>query len=310
MKIKKTNLSIVIPLYNEAENIKALFKELNKLKNKLPKNTEVIFVNDGSKDQTVEILLREKLVFKKKVISLSKNFGHQSALIAGLNNSTGEIVITMDGDLQHPPKIIPNLIKLNKQGYDIVLTQKIDNHITKGFKKTSSILFYKIINLFSNTRIYESASDFRLMNRKSLHELLKLPESSKFLRGLVSWIGFKTIIYPFEVESRAFGTSKYSLGKMFSLAVSGISSFSTFPLFITGFMGLLLSILSFLYAIYVFYKFFTGETVSGWTSLQLITLLIGSFTFISLGIIGVYLSKIYEEVKKRPEYIISDIHIK
>ena len=177
----KTELSIVIPLYNEAENIKSLFNELNKLEELLPKNTEVILVNDGSTDDTNNIVKKTKLKFIKKTIIFSRNFGHQSALLAGLKKSTGEMVVTMDGDLQHPPKLILEMIDLYKNGYEIVLTQKIGSNNISGFKKITSLAFYKIINLFSSTEITESASDFRLIGRQALDSLLLLPENRKFL---------------------------------------------------------------------------------------------------------------------------------
>jgi polyisoprenyl-phosphate glycosyltransferase len=300
----KTNLSIVIPLYNESESIKPLFKQLNKLKKDLPKNTEVILVDDGSTDKTIKNVKKTNLEFNKKIVSFSKNFGHQSALMAGLRESKGEMVVTMDGDLQHPPQLIIKMIDLYKQGYQVVLTKKIDRDITSGFKKFSSNLFYKIINLFSTTPIIDSASDFRLLGRNALDALLSLPENRKFLRGLVNWIGFEKIILPFEVQKRAAGESKYSLQKMLVLAMSGITSFSTLPLYFAGATGLLMIFLSIVYSIYIVYQYTQGQTVSGWTSLLLVTLVISSFIFIFLGVIGVYLAAVYDEVKKRPEYIL------
>lgn len=305
----KIDLSIVIPLYNESENVAVLYKALNKLKNKLPK-TEVILVDDGSKDDTLKKLKKLKLNFPKKIISFSKNFGHQSALLAGLDKSIGKSVITMDGDMQHPPKLILKMLKLEKQGFDIVLTQKIDKNITSGFKKISSTFFYKLINVFSDTDIVDGASDFRLLNQKALKALLELPEKRKFLRGMVNWIGFEKIILPFEVKKRANGESKYSIQKMFGFALVGITSFSTLPLYIAGAIGLLMSVLSSLYGAYVIYKYFFGETVSGWASMLLVSLLIGSFIFIFLGVIGVYLAAIYDELKSRPDYIIREYYDK
>lgn len=299
-------LSIVVPLFNEENSIKSLFDELNKLKNKLPQ-TEIILVDDGSKDNTVDKIKQNKLNFPKKTISFSKNFGHQAALIAGMKEAEGELIVTMDGDLQHPPELIVKMIELTNQGYDIVLTQKIDKDITTGFKRMSSTLFYKLINLFSDTNIVDGASDFRLLNRRAVKSLLSLPEKRKFLRGLVNWIGFEKVILPFEVQKRVSGESKYSLRKMFSLALSGITSFSTLPLYIAGGVGLAMSLLSLLYAIYIVIQYFSGATVSGWTSMLLVTLMVGSFMFIFLGVIGVYLAAIYDEVKNRPNYIIKDI---
>jgi glycosyltransferase involved in cell wall biosynthesis len=252
--------------------------------------------------------LKSKLSYSKKIISFSKNFGHQSALLAGLHKSKGEMVVTMDGDLQHPPDLIVKMVKLCKQGYEIVLTQKIDKNVTSGFKRFSSTFFYKLINLFSSTKIVDSASDFRLIKRNALNELLNLPEKRIFLRGLVNWIGFEKIIIPFEVKNRAAGESKYTLKKMLLLAITGLTSFSTAPLYLAGIIGLIMSILSAIYAIYVIIEFSLDKTVSGWASLLLVVLIIGSGIFIFLGVIGVYIAAIYDEIKSRPNYIIKEYH--
>lgn len=303
----KAKLSIVIPLYNENKNIATLFAALNKLKKELPR-TEVILVDDGSSDETVSLCRKKKLKFPKKILSLSKNFGHQSALLAGLHEASGKVVITMDGDLQHPPKLITKMLELEKQGYDIVLTQKIDKQVTSGFKRFSASAFYQLINIFSDTTIVAGASDFRLLNRRALDALLVLPEKRKFLRGLVNWIGFEKVIIPFEVQKRAYGKSKYSIQKMLRLAISGITSFSTLPLYLAGATGLTMSVLSLLYAVYVIYIYVLGKTVSGWTSMLLVSLIIGSFIFIFLGVIGIYLAAIYDELKSRPDYIIKEYY--
>lgn len=306
----KYELSIVIPLFNEVENIGFLFTELNKFKKKFPPKTEIILVDDGSKDATLKKILDTKLLFDKKLLIFSKNFGHQSALLAGLKKANGKAVVTMDGDLQHPPKIILEMIALHTQGYDIVLTKKIDHNVTSGFKKISSLLFYKCINLFSNTEIVDSSSDFRLLSRSAVDSLLALPEKRIFLRGLVNWIGYKKIIIPFAVQSRAAGVSKYSLKKMFILALSGITSFSTAPLYFAGIVGLFMTTLSVLYSVYVIVQYLLHQTVSGWTSILLVLLFIGSGMFIFLGVIGMYIAAIYDEVKNRPNYIIKEIYEK
>lgn len=301
-------LSIVIPLYNEAESIKPLFRELNKLKNKLPK-TEIILIDDGSEDETVQRIKSTKLDFPKKLISFSRNFGKDSALVAGLKLSSGDAIVTMDCDLQHPPEVILEMISLHNQGYHIVVTQKIDN-VTPKFKNLFSKVYYKVINMFSNISVAEGSSDFRLMSRKSLDALLLLPEKRKFLRGMVHWIGFSQVILPFYVQKRAKGKGKYSFRSLVTLASSSIASFSTLPLYIAGIVGLVMTVLSLIYAVYVVIQYLIGGAVTGWASLQIVTLMTGSFIFIFLGIIGVYLAAIYDEVKNRPDYIIKETYDK
>lgn len=303
----KYKLSIVIPVFNEEKSIPPLFSELNKLSKKLPKSTEVILVDDGSTDQTLNKIKKLKIKYSKKIISLSRNFGHQSALIAGLRHSNGQISLTMDGDLQHPPQMIPEMVELHDQGYDIVLTQKISYQNESFLKKKTSKLFYKLINLFSSTDITDSSSDFRSLNRAALDALLSMPENKKFLRGLVSWIGYRKIILPFEVQNRVAGSSKYSIKKMMLLAASGITSFSTLPLYLAGIAGLGLTLSSLIYGVYIIYQYFAGETVTGWASMLMVTLVIGGASFLFLGIIGVYLASIYDEIKKRPIYLVKEV---
>lgn len=303
----KNELSIVIPLFNEEDTIKALFSELNLLSSVIPKSTEVIFVDDGSSDKTLNYLKKTKLNYSKKIISFTRNFGHQSALLAGLEKSSGDLIVCMDGDLQHPPKLIPKMIKLYKHGYDIVLTQK-DFYENESYLKTRlSKLFYRLVNILSSVDITNSSSDFRLMSRRSLNALLNMKETRKFLRGQVSWIGFDHVILPFTVKARHAGKSKYSWKKMLLLAVEGITSFSTLPLYLAGVAGLILIIMSAAYGIYIVSKFMGGATVEGWASILLVLLVVGSATFLFLGIIGIYLAAVYEELKKRPNYLIKEI---
>lgn len=299
-------LSLVFPLFNEEKTIPYLIENLKKYEKKFPPKTEVIFVDDGSSDKTLEKLNNSKLPFSIKVISLSRNFGHQSALLAGLKESSGEHTVTLDADLQHPLKLIPEMLELHKKGYDIVLTKRTDQDNINFTKKLSSKLFYKFINALSDTRILESGSDFRSINRKALEALLSMPEQRKFLRGMIQWAGFKTIIIPFQAEKRVSGESKYSFVKMLSLALHGVTSFSTKPLYLSGIFSIVLFALAFIYAIYVLYVRFWGTgVVDGWASVLLAVLFIGGFLSLFLGLMGVYVAAIYDETKNRPEYFIS-----
>jgi len=298
-------VSLIIPLYNEAENVSALISSLNHLKKDLPKKCEVIFVDDGSNDKTALLLQKQKLLFPKTIIQFSRNFGHQAALLAGLKQARGKYVVTLDGDLQHPLQLIPKMLAQHKRGIDIVLTKRIDKNLNTHFKKISAHLFYSIMSRLSSTPIIENASDFRSLNRKALSALLAMPEHRQFLRGMVSWIGFSSIVLPFEVQPRKAGKSKYSLLKMINLALYGLTSFSTAPLYFAGFFSFILFITALIYAGYVLYiKLIIHQTVSGWASLLFVLLTIGGFLCLFLSIIGIYLAAIYDEVKQRPIYVI------
>ena len=308
---KCPELSLVFPLYNEESIVPFLFKSLREHKKYFPANTEIIFVDDGSTDNTVKKLKKLTLPFSYKIISLSRNFGHQSSLLAGLQESKGKYVITLDADLQHPLKLIPEMLKLHNEGYEVVLTQRIDEETIDKSKQFFTKLFYKLINIFSDIKILENGSDFRSLNRKALRALLSLPEQRKFLRGMVQWIGYKTIIIPFQAEKRVGGKSKYNFSKMINLALNGLTSSSTKPLYLSGIFSIILFILALIYATYVLYVHFWGiGIVDGWASVLFAVLIIGGFLSLSLGLIGVYVAAIYDETKIRPEFFISSKIVK
>jgi len=308
MKLKtRAKVSLVLPLYNEVEMLPLLFIELQKQLSILKRTygVEVLFVDDGSDDDTFAKLKSYKKFVPHKSISFSRNFGHQAALLAGLREATGDVVITMDGDLQHPPAFIHQLLKAYEKGVDIVFTKRAEQKSLSYFKRTSSGWFYKVLNLFSSTKIQEAGSDFRLMSREAVDTLLLLPEKRIFLRGMVSWIGFKTITLTFSAQKRHKGESKYNLTKMVSLAVFGITSFSAFPLYISAFVGFIFSIATVLYGVYVlFIRFVIGGAVEGWSSVIFVLLGIGSILSFLMALLGIYLAALYDEVKQRPIYII------
>lgn len=298
-------LSIVIPLFNEEANIEHLFLSLNSMRAVLPAQTEVILIDDGSSDKTLLELDARVLNYQKVILSLSRNFGHQAAILAGLEASKGDYVVTMDGDLQHPLEMVPKMLAQHKAGMDIILTQRLDEEVVPPFKRVTARAFYMLINALSDTKIAFNVSDFRSMSRRALRELLALPERRKFLRGMVPWIGFSSVVLPYAVRPREHGTSKYSLAKMIRLALSGITSFTTFPLYLAGFFSLLLFISAGCYALYVLYiRYIVGNAVSGWASVLFVLLLIGGFISLFLGLVGVYIAAIYDEVKRRPSYIV------
>ena len=300
-------ISVIIPAYNEAGNVKIIARKVSEqLKN--AGNYEIVFIDDGSTDATLkeikELAGNDSSI---KFISLSRNFGHQKALKAGLDQADGDCVISMDADLQHPPELINKLIEKWKEGFDIVYTVRKDLHHTGFVKKITSRLFYKIINMISDVDIPLGSADFRLLDRKVVVELRKFNENWLFIRGIVSWLGYNQTGIEYTVRNRQSGKSKYSFKKMASLALHGITSFSIIPLRVSIMLGLLVSFLSFLYTIYALLdKFYFKTTVPGWTSILISVLFLGGMQLIFLGVIGEYLGKMFIETKKRPAYVVKE----
>lgn len=307
--MSRPHLSIVVPAFNEELSIPLLAKALRHVASRLPKAVELLIVDDGSQDGTVAAVSAAQWPWAVRIITLSRNFGHQAALLAGLEAATGERVVSMDCDLQHPPSLIPQLYELSQQGYQVVLTQRIDPPEKISWqKRMTSKWFYTLINWLSDTPVPVNTSDFRLLDRQALNELLAMPEHRKFLRGMVNWIGFKSVIIPFEVGNRSAGQSKYSLQKMLQLAFRGVTSFSVVPLYFSGFFSVVLFGLAFGYALYVLYvRFVTHSVVSGWASVLFVLLILGGFITLFLGLFGFYLAAIFEEVKQRPAYIVKQV---
>lgn len=298
-------ISIVIPCYNEEGNIEILFNQINNILSNT--KIEYIFVDDNSNDNTLSIIENlSKINVNVKYLSFSRNFGHQSALRAGLEYATGDCVISMDADLQHPPELLKTLISKWKEGYDIVYTIRKDVENVSIFKKVSSTFFYKLINSLSDVEINQGSADFRLLDKRIVQVLItNITEYHLFYRGLISWIGYKQIGVEYIPNKRFSGNSKYSIWKMISFAIDGITSFSIKPLKLAILLGLLLSVLSGVYGIYVIgMSIFTNETVKGWSSVLLSILFIGGINMILLGIIGEYIGKLYIQSKNRPYYLI------
>ena len=302
-------ISVIIPVYNEADNIPVLYQDLTDVfKRNDISEYELIFVDDGSGDDTF-LTIRNLHRDDHKVygICLSRNFGHQAAIYAGMESARGDLVITMDGDMQHPPELIPRMIEMHGKGYDIVNTKRIYPPGTGILKKASSGIFYRLLNAISDVRIEASSSDFRLMNRKAADAFLKLSESNRFTRGLVSWMGFSQIFIEYTANPRYEGKSKYTSGKMFRLGLDGITSLTGKPLRISLLFGSLVFLLGIIYAVFAIVRHFTGHTVTGWTSLLVSVLIIGGVQLLSIGLIGLYLSNIFDESKRRPVYFVRDI---
>lgn len=303
--MKEFKISIVIPAYNEAENIEPMLARLLPVLEKYS-DYEVIFVDDGSQDATIQKLddIREKNS-KINYISFSRNFGHQYALRAGIDYATGDCVISMDGDLQHPPELIDEMIKEWLNGYDIVYTVRKDTQSVSLFKKVTSNLFYKVFSFFSGLKLPQGTADFRLMDKKVCSVFSSLKENNLFLRGMVFWMGFKQKAIPYTAEKRFAGTSSYTLRKMFAFAVLGATSFSVKPLRLAIYLGLLIAAFGGVFTAYVLYqKLFSGSVITGWASLMSVMLILGGVQLFMMGIIGEYIGMIFMETKKRPKYIV------
>lgn len=300
-------ISIIVPVYNEESNIRQLFDAVTTVVQPLNREFEIIYIDDGSRDKSFELVKTLSLKDKQvKGISLSRNFGHQIALTAGMQYARGQIIITMDADLQHPPEVIPLLLEEHSMGYDIVNTCRIDSEKTGYFKKITSRFFYRFINLLADVSIPESSSDFRLMSRKALDCFLQFNERDRFTRGLVSWMGFRQSVVNYKSPPRISGKTKYTFRKMLHFAMDGITSFSARPLRIASYTGILVFFIGLIYAIYAIIQHVTGKTIPGWTSLLVTVLLLGGIQLLSLGIIGEYLARIFNESKARPLYFIKD----
>ena len=303
-------ISVVVPMYYEEEVAKECYTRLKNVLEKIENyNYEIIFINDGSKDKTLEILKEIAKENKNvKIISFSRNFGHQCAVTAGLRYVTGDAIVIIDADLQDPPELIPEMIKLWEEGNEVIYGKRKSREGESRFKLLTASMFYKTLNALSDVEIPKDTGDFRLVDRKVVEVINSLPEHNKFLRGLFSWVGFKQKAYEYERKERYAGKTKYPLKKMLKLAQDGIFSFSIKPLKIVGAMGILsviISIILFVYAV-LSYAFDWNNLVPGWTSLMVTMTFIGGMILISLWMIGEYIGRIYDETKRRPEYIIDE----
>ena len=301
-------VDLVIPVYNEAGVVERTYADICKVIDCLPHKFTIYYVDDGSQEPTVRSLAALAEQDSRIVIlELARNFGHQAALTAGLDASTGDFVISLDADGQHPPEMIPQMIGLFQQGYDIVQAQRVEDGQGFSFKQMTSSGFYALINTISGTRMQPGAADFRGLSRQAVDALKSMPEYHRFLRGMISWIGYRSVVLPYHETKRVAGKTKYSLGKMFRLAMDAIFSFSLVPLYIGLSAGGLFFCLAALEMIYVLSFWVTGRTSSlapGWSSLMFVILIVSGTLMILLGFIGVYVGYIFQEVKRRPVYLL------
>ncbi|WP_421829224.1 glycosyltransferase family 2 protein [Larkinella sp.] len=303
-------ISVVVPAHNEEENLPVL---INRLESVLApyEDFEILIIDDGSMDNTLYVLQQLSHLYQSvRYLSFSRNFGHQAALRAGFDHATGSCVICLDADLQHPPELLPTLIAQWQEGYDVVCAIRKPDPSLPLMKRKTSHWFYRFIRTVSDVNLEEGAADFRLLDRKVVESLNQFKETDLFMRGMISWMGFRQSRVEYQAAERYAGKSKYSFRKMFNLATMGITSFTTKPLYLSVVLGFGMFLFALLFGAEVLYeKYFTANTVSGWTTIVLLIVLIGGIQFIMMGIIGIYLGKAFQEVKKRPSYLIQESNI-
>ncbi len=300
-------ISIVVPVFNEEDNIQHFYEAVCKTMKPLPYNFELVFVDDGSKDRSREILRElEKQDDRVQSIFLAKNSGHQLALTCGLDYADGHAVITMDGDMQHPPELIPVLLEKWEQGYEVVQTIRKTTQGVSAMKKLTSYYYYKVLNKLSNVHIQEGGSDFRLMDRVVVKAFRRYREHARFIRGMIGAMGFRQVQIEFVAPKRYAGVSKFSPKKMINFAIDGVLAYSNLPLRLGLYIGGISGILSLLLIIHVLIsKFVMDDAVAGWATTMACILFFGGMQMVILGIIGEYLGRVFEEVKNRPLYLIA-----
>ncbi len=304
-------LSVIIPIYNESDNIQLLFERLNKTVSQLNIDVEYIFVNDGSKDQSIALI--KKLSEKNstvRYIDFARNFGHQVAVTAGLEHCTGNAVVIIDADLQDPPELIGDLYTKWKEGFEVVYAKRRAREGENFLKKFTAKSFYRILKKITSINIPVDTGDFRLIDRKIVDVLKAMPEQQKFLRGQISWIGFRQTYIEYNRDARNSGKTGYTYKKMIRFALDGITSFSNLPLKFATVAGFFVSGITFLMILYALYsRFISRNYVPGWTSLMLAVLFIGGVQLISIGIIGEYISRLSANIRNRPLYVVKEKNI-
>jgi polyisoprenyl-phosphate glycosyltransferase len=302
-------ISIVCPFYNEESVVDEFFSAIGPVLSEINYSYEIVCVNDGSDDKTFERLKDQKKANSRiRIINLSRNFGKEAAITAGLDYSKGKAVIPIDADLQDPPELIPKMIKKWEAGSDIVLAKRVDRLEDTYFKRVTAGAFYKIHNLISDSKIPENVGDYRLMDRRVVDALSQLPERERFMKGLFSWVGFKVDSVEYSRKKRVSGNSKFNGWKLWNFALDGITSFSTSPLRVWLYLGMLISTISFCYAALIMIRtMIYGVDVPGYASIVIAILFLGGVQLIGIGVLGEYVGRIYMETKARPLYLVRDI---
>ncbi len=304
-------LSIIIPIYNEQDNIDRLINRLKGVVSKLGIDCEYIFINDGSKDDSINIIKNLATIDSSvKYINFSRNFGHQIAVTAGLDKASGDRIVIIDADLQDPPELIIEMYHKMNDGYEVVYAKRKARKGESWLKKFTARMFYRILKAITSVNIPVDTGDFRIMDRKIVDVLKQMPEQQKFLRGQISWIGFNQTYVEYERDERNAGETGYTYIKMIRFALDGITSFSNFPLKFASICGFVVSGIAFLVGLYALYaRFISGHYVEGWTSIIISVLFLGGIQLISIGIIGEYISRLSSNVRNRPLYIIDDSNL-
>ena len=306
-------ISILIPCYNEEKSLPLLYPELRKLMDSMPNYSwELMFVNDGSKDDTLNVLkqLRD-LDSRVNYVDLSRNFGKEIAMLAGFDYVTGDCMVIIDADLQHPPTLIPEMVQLWEKGYDDVYAKRKSRGKESWLRKKLSLQFYKILQSSSRFDVLQNVGDFRLLDRSCINALKQIREKERYTKGMYCWIGFKKKEIEFEQGDRIAGVSSWNYRQLFSLAIDGITSFTNAPLRISTVVGFLVSLGAFIYMFYVFFKaLFFGEAVQGYPTIVILILFLGGIQLLSIGVIGECLGRIYNETKNRPNYIVREFNNK
>lgn len=305
------DISIIAPVYNEEQNVALLYERLSRVVGELSGSYEIIFVNDGSRDRSMEII--RQLASSDpavKFINFSRNFGHQVAVSAGLDSCSGRQVVIIDADLQDPPELIADMRNRLSDGFEVVYARRRTRQGESVLKRATAKVFYRLLQRITNVPIPVDTGDFRIMDRKIVEVLKRMPEQEKFLRGQIAWAGFRQTYIEYDRDSRNAGKTGYTFRKMFRLALDGITGFSNLPLKFATVTGFLVSGIAFLMAIYTLYsRFIIKEYVPGWTSLMLTVLFIGGVQLISIGIIGEYISRLGTNLRRRPLYVVSDTNL-
>ncbi len=310
MSEKNIELSVIVPLFNEEQNIGALNERIITVLASMSISNEVIYINDGSKDKTLPLVIGLTHQFPNiKYIDFSRNFGHQQAISAGIQFAKGKYLVIMDGDGQDPPELIPELYNKAVSGFEVVYAKRKKRQGEGLLKKFTAKLFYRILAKITNIEIPVDTGDFRIIHQKVQRILNQMPEQHKYIRGQIAWIGFNQTFIEYDREERMSGQTKFTYRKMVGFAIDGISGFSTWPLKVATISGFIVSFISFLLIIYSLYQKFFGETEKGWTSLNISVLFIGGIQLIGIGILGEYLGRVSENVKNRPHFIVRDSNL-
>ena len=303
-----TLLSIVVPVFNEEEVIPIFHQRIVEVLETIPLKTEIVYVNDGSTDSTLKIIQSFRTKNRRvAIVDLSRNFGKEIALTAGIDHAKGDSVVVIDADLQDPPELIPELVEHWKEGYDVVYAKRVARAGERAIKKATAHTFYRVMNKVSKLKLPEDTGDFRLMSRRAVDSLKELREHHRFMKGLFAWIGYRQKAVTYKRDARYAGQSKWNYWSLWNFALEGITSFTTVPLLAASYLGLLTSLTAFIYAVYVVYKTLVyGDPVKGYPSLMVVILFLGGIQLLAIGVIGEYIGRIFNETKRRPLYILKD----